>query len=119
MKWLWTNTTQVGFGKNIVEEQLPSFIPKNSKVLCTFGGGSITKNGAKEDVEKALKSLNCTVLWEGGIPANPEYRRLMEIVAVVKKEKPDFLLAIGGGSIIDGTKFISVAAKLGEDGEED
>jgi NADP-dependent alcohol dehydrogenase len=119
MKWVWNNSTKVCFGANVVEEQLKNFIPEKSKVLCTFGGGSINQNGSKADVEKALAALNCTVLWEGGIPANPEYKRLMEIVAVVKKEKPDFLLAIGGGSIIDGTKFISVAAKIGEDGEED
>jgi alcohol dehydrogenase YqhD (iron-dependent ADH family) len=54
------------------------------------------------------------VTWEGGIVANPEYDRLIEIVGVVKATKPDLILAVGGGSVLDGTKFISVAATLAE-----
>ena len=112
MKWLWQNTTQVGFGENAVKEHLGKFVKPNSKVLCTFGGGSIDKNGCRQDVNDALKELNCEVRWEGGIPPNPEYNRLMEIVQVVREFQPDILIAVGGGSIIDGTKFISCAAKL-------
>jgi alcohol dehydrogenase YqhD (iron-dependent ADH family) len=62
--------------------------------------------------ESALDALGCTVTWEGEILPNPEYDRLMEIVSVVKSQQPDLLLAVGGGSVLDGTKFISVAAKL-------
>jgi alcohol dehydrogenase YqhD (iron-dependent ADH family) len=114
MKWLWTNTTQLGFGENAVREHLPKFVAPNSKVLCTFGFGSIDRNGARADVQAALDQLNCTVRWEGRIPANPEYNRLVEIVQVVRTWKPDLLLAVGGGSILDGTKFIACAAGLPE-----
>ena len=58
--------------------------------------------------------MKCEVLWEGGIPPNPEYKRLMEIVNVVREFQPTILLAVGG-SVIDGTKFISFAAKLRPD----
>ena len=111
MKFFWNNTTKIAFGENAVKEHLPNFIKPKSKVLCTFGGGSIDKNGARKDVEEVLKSLNCEVRWEGGIPPNPEYDRLVEIVAVVREFNPDLVLAVGGGSVLDGTKFICLAAK--------
>ena len=112
--WVWKNTTQVVFGENAVKEHMKDFVQKNWKVLCTFGSGSIEKNGAKKDVEDALKELNCEVRWEGGIPANPEYERLVEILKVIREFKPDLLLAIGGGSVIDGTKFLLAASGLPE-----
>lgn len=117
MKWLWLNTTQVGFGVGCVKEHMSRFIKPNSRILCTFGGGSIDKNGARKDTEEALEALHCEVRWEGGIPANPEYERLMEIVKVVREWAPDCILAVGGGSVLDGTKFISCAAKLPEDSD--
>ena len=112
MKWIWQNTTQVGFGINAVKDHLNKFIKPKSKVLCTFGGGSIDKNGSRSDVNEALRDLECEVRWEGGIPANPEYERLMEIVQVVREFHPTILLAVGGGSVIDGTKFICCASTL-------
>ncbi|OHT13044.1 alcohol dehydrogenase, iron-containing family protein [Tritrichomonas foetus] len=112
MKFFWQNTTQVCFGTGAVKDNLSKYVKPRSRVLCTFGGGSIDKNGARNDVQSALDALECEVRWEGGIPANPEYDRLIEIVASVKEFQPDLLLAIGGGSVIDGTKFISCAAKL-------
>ncbi|EAY07710.1 alcohol dehydrogenase, iron-containing family protein [Trichomonas vaginalis G3] len=114
MKWLWNNTTRVGFGQHCVEEHFKDFVKPNSRVLVTFGGGSIDKNGARADVTKALAELHCETIWEGGIPPNPEYDRLIEIVKVAKAFKPDLLLAVGGGSILDGTKFISLAMNLDE-----
>jgi alcohol dehydrogenase YqhD (iron-dependent ADH family) len=83
-----------------------------SKVLCTFGFGSIDRSGARADVQSALDSLHCIVRWEGGIPPNPEYDRLIEIVAVVNEFKPDLLLAVGGGSPRAGTPCIAIAAGL-------
>lgn len=114
MKWTWFNSTQVVFGEYAVRDYLKRWIKPNSRVLCTFGGGSIDQNGARKDVVDALDALNCDHKWEGGIPANPEYDRLVEIVKVARQYKPDFLLAVGGGSIIDGTKFISMAINLPE-----
>lgn len=117
MKWLWSNTTQVGFGDGAVNEHMKTFVPKKSKVICTFGGGSIDKNGARTDVNKALTDLECDYKWIGDIPSNPEYEVCMKIVKEVKEFKPDFLIAVGGGSVIDATKFIAVAALL-DDGIE-
>lgn len=111
-KWFWHNTTQVGFGVNAVSEHLSKFVQPKSRVLCTFGGGSIDKNGARADVVKALNDLECTVRWEGGIPPNPEYDRLVEIIEVAREFKPDLLLSVGGGSVLDGTKFIAGALTL-------
>ena len=113
-KWSWNNTTQVFFGENSVAEHLKDFIKPNSKVLCVFGGGSIDKNGARKDVHGALDALSCEVKWEGGIPPNPEYERCIEILKVVREWHPDVLLAVGGGSVIDGTKFIHSASALPE-----
>lgn len=101
------NPTKILFGEgqiaNIAKE-----IPTNAKVLMLFGGGSIKTNGVYEQVSNALESFH--VVEFGGIPANPEYSILMKALEVIKTEKIDFLLAVGGGSVIDGTKFLSAAA---------
>ena len=113
-KWKWDNPTKIIFGVNSVAEHLKDYVKPNSRVLCTFGGGSIEKNGAKRDVQAALDALHCEVRWEGGIPPNPEYTRLCEIIKVAREYKPDLFLAVGGGSVIDGTKFILAATGLPE-----
>jgi NADP-dependent alcohol dehydrogenase len=84
------------------------------RFLWRCGGGSIDKNGACSYVQTALEALNCTVSWEGGIRANPEDDRLLDMTAVVKAATPELLLAVGGRSVIDGAKFISAAALLPE-----
>jgi alcohol dehydrogenase YqhD (iron-dependent ADH family) len=112
VKFLWQNTTQVYFGEGAVKEHLSKYISPGSKVICTFGGGSIDSNGARSDVQSVLDSLHCTTLWQGGICPNPEYDHLLTIVATVKSERPDLLLAVGGGSVCDATKFIAAAASL-------
>ena len=101
------NPTKILFGKNQIEN-LTTEIPENAKVLLLFGGGSIKKNGVYEQVSKAL--TNFEVIEFGGIPANPEYNVLMEALDIIKAEGITFLLAVGGGSVIDGTKFLSAAA---------
>jgi alcohol dehydrogenase YqhD (iron-dependent ADH family) len=89
-------------------------VKPNSTIICTFGGGSIDKNGCRKDVETVLSQLKCNVQWEGGIQPNPDVSRCKEIIQVVKKVQPDLLLAVGGGSVIDATKFICLGAKLPE-----
>jgi NADP-dependent alcohol dehydrogenase len=103
----YKNQTKILFGKGQIEN-IATEIPENAKVLMLFGGGSIKKNGVYEQVSKALS--NFEVIEFGGIPANPEYEVLMEALDIIKAENVTFLLAVGGGSVIDGTKFLSAAA---------
>lgn len=103
----YRNPTKILFGKGQIEN-LATEIPADAKVLMLYGGGSIKKNGIYEQVKTALS--NFTVLEFGGIPANPEYSVLLEALKITKEEKIDYLLAVGGGSVIDGTKFLSAAA---------
>tara|TARA_R110000737_G_scaffold353274_1_gene403729 strand:+ start:2891 stop:4051 length:1161 start_codon:yes stop_codon:yes gene_type:complete len=103
----YKNPTKIIFGTNQIKT-IANEIPKDSKVLMLYGGGSIKKNGIYEQVTSALKEFD--VIEFGGIQANPEYAVLMDALDVIKKEKIDFMLAVGGGSVIDGTKFLSSAA---------
>lgn len=100
--------TRMFFGEGQIKN-LATEIPLDKKVLVTYGGGSIKKNGVYDQVKDALKKHN----WDEfhGITSNPQYDILMEAVAKIKAEGFDYLLAVGGGSVIDGTKFISAAAK--------
>ncbi|WP_372756640.1 iron-containing alcohol dehydrogenase [Mariniflexile sp.] len=101
------NPTKIIFGKNSIEK-LNTEIPMNAKVLLLYGGGSIKKNGIYNQVKTALANMD--VVEFGGIPANPEYAVLMKALKIIKDEKITYLLAVGGGSVIDGTKFLSSAA---------
>ena len=107
------NPTKILFGKGQIAK-LSEEIPENAKVLLLYGGGSIKNNGVYNQVKAAL--TNFDVLEFGGIPANPEYAVLMDALKVIKSENITFLLAVGGGSVIDGVKFLSAAAVYeGED----
>lgn len=104
--------TKVVFGKGSIAK-LSELISKDKKILMTYGGGSIKKNGVYDQVKEALKGFD--VIEFGGIEPNPTYETCMKAVEIVKKENIDFLLAVGGGSTLDGTKFIAAASKY--DGE--
>lgn len=108
--------TKVLFGKGTIAE-LPRLIDKSQKVLMIYGGGSIKRNGVYEQVKQALEGYQ---LYEfGGIEPNPKYETCMKAVELIKQENIDFLLAVGGGSTLDGTKFIAAAAKYeGDDAYE-
>lgn len=101
------NPTKIIFGKGQIKK-IAKEIPQNAKVLMLYGGGSIKKNGIYEQVKNALTGFE--VIEFGGIPPNPEYEVLMQALEVIKTEQIDFMLAVGGGSVIDGTKFLSSAA---------
>lgn len=101
------NPTKIIFGKDTIE-RLPKEIPADAKVLMLYGGGSIKTNGIYDQVKTALSSYE--VIEFGGIPANPEYDVLLRALKVIKDENITFMLAVGGGSVIDGTKFLSAAA---------
>ena len=99
--------TRILFGKGAVSE-LRAQIPADARVLITYGGGSVKKNGVLDQVYAQLEGLD--VLEFSGIEPNPTYETLMKAVEVVRKENITFLLAVGGGSVLDGTKFIAAAA---------
>jgi len=104
------NPTRNVFGKDQLH-RLPEFLNNcgnPSKILLAYGGGSIKNNGIYDQVIKALAGY--TIIEFPGIGANPEFSILMKAVELVKKEKVDFILAVGGGSVIDGCKFISGAS---------
>ena len=103
------NPVKLVFGKGQMEK-LSGLVPKNAKVLLAYGGGSIFKNGIYDQVKTALTGFD--VVEFGGIEANPHYETLMKAVAIIREQKIDFILAVGGGSVIDGVKFISAAAKF-------
>ncbi len=103
----FVNPTRVIFGKGTIAK-LSKRVPKNAKVMLLYGGGSIKENGVYDQVIDALKKHE--VIEFGGIEANPDYATLMKAIKQVRKKNIDFLLAVGGGSVIDGTKFISLAS---------
>lgn len=107
LNFSFQNPTRIVFGKEQIA-QLAALIPSDSKVLLTYGGGSIKNNGVYEQVVTALEGID----WQefGGIEPNPSFETLMRAADIVRREKIDFLLAVGGGSVIDGTKFIAAAA---------
>jgi NADP-dependent alcohol dehydrogenase len=100
------NPVKILFGKGQIAN-IAVEIPSDAKVLITYGGGSIKKNGVYEQVMQALSGH--TVLEFGGIEPNPRLETLMRAVELARAEGVTFLLAIGGGSVMDGTKFIAAA----------
>ena len=109
------NPTNYIFGKNQIEK-LSKLIPENAKILLCYGGGSIFKNGIYDQVIANLKDHE--VIEFAGIEPNPHFETLMKAVEIVRKEKITFLLAVGGGSVIDGVKFISGASNYEGDAIE-
>jgi NADP-dependent alcohol dehydrogenase len=101
------NPTEIVFGADTVAK-LSRLVPDNARVLILYGGASAEKTGTLAEVRAALGQR--AVQEFGGIEPNPSYETLMRAVEQVRKEKLDFLLAVGGGSVIDGTKFIAAAA---------
>ena len=102
------NPVRVFFGDGQISH-LSEQIPAEARVLLTFGGGSIKRTGIYDVVRKELGARH--VVDFGGIEPNPHYETLIQALPIIKQERIDFILAVGGGSVIDGTKFIAVAAK--------
>jgi NADP-dependent alcohol dehydrogenase len=96
------------FGKDQTQK-IAELIPKNAKILLAYGGGSIFKNNVHAQVIKALEGFE--VIEFGGIEPNPRFETLMKAVEIIREQNINFILAVGGGSVIDGVKFISGAVK--------
>jgi NADP-dependent alcohol dehydrogenase len=106
------NPVRILFGKDQLKK-IHTFIPQGQKILMLYGGGSIKKNGIYDQVMAVLKDYK--VIEFGGIEPNPHYETAMKAVEIIKAEKLDFILAVGGGSVIDAAKFIAAAALYTED----
>jgi NADP-dependent alcohol dehydrogenase len=103
------NPVNYVFGKGQMEK-LTDLVPSNTKILIAYGGGSIFKNGVYDQVKAALP--NHDILEFGGIEPNPRFETLMKAVEIMRAEKIGFIIAVGGGSVIDGVKFISAAVNF-------
>ncbi|MGI2028153.1 iron-containing alcohol dehydrogenase [Endozoicomonas acroporae] len=107
MNFNYQNPTHIVFGQDRLQE-LDQLVPANAKVLVLYGGGSVKKFGT---LEKVLAGLGNREVFEfSGIEPNPTFNTLMKAVEIVRAENIDFLLAVGGGSVMDGTKFVAAAA---------
>ncbi|EAK0826587.1 iron-containing alcohol dehydrogenase [Campylobacter fetus] len=104
--------TKIVFGKDTIQN-LSNLVPINLKILVIFGGGSVRKNGIYEQVKNALNKHNISEFW--GIEPNPKLETCLKAVNLIKRESIDFLLSVGGGSVLDATKFIAAAAKFDGD----
>ncbi|MEC4115789.1 iron-containing alcohol dehydrogenase [Myroides phaeus] len=100
------NPTRLLYGEGQIGE-IKNYIPANAKVLIAYGGGSIFKNGVYDQVKEALQGFD--VVEFGGIEPNPRFETVVKAVDIIKAEGVDFILGVGGGSVIDGVKFISAA----------
>ena len=106
LNFTYYNPTRIVLGRGTIA-QLSQLIPAQAKILMTYGGGSIKQNGVYDQVTHALAGRH--VVEFGGIEPNPRYETLMRAVALGRAENVDFLLPVGGGSVLDGTKFIAAA----------
>jgi NADP-dependent alcohol dehydrogenase len=108
----YQNPTRIVFGEGQIS-QLAALVPQGAKVLLTYGGGSIKHNGVYQQVIKALEGFE--VVEFSGIEPNPSFETLLKAVELVKAENITYLLPVGGGSVVDGTKFIAAAALFAGD----
>ncbi|MCL2290090.1 MAG: iron-containing alcohol dehydrogenase [Bacteroidetes bacterium] len=109
------NPTKLIFGRGMIA-QLATELPKNEKILITYGGGSVKQNGVYEQVCQALKGFDYVEFW--GIEPNPTVETLRKAIALGKQEKITYILAVGGGSVIDGTKLVASAIPYAGDAWE-
>ena len=110
-EFTYHNPTKIFFGENAVENLGPQLALYGKKVLLTYGGGSIQKNGIYEAVVAALKKAGKQVFELSGIMPNPRATKVQEGIDLCKKEDIEFILAVGGGSVIDCSKAIAAGAR--------
>jgi NADP-dependent alcohol dehydrogenase len=112
LNFTYKNQTEILFGKGQVAA-ISQRIPTSARILMLYGGGSIKSNGVYQQVQQALLQHQ---VWEfGGVEPNPSYETLMQAVALGREQQIDFILAVGGGSVIDGAKFIAAALHFSGD----
>lgn len=110
--FIFRNPTKLVFGKGQIA-RLNELIPAEVNLMITYGGGSVTRNGTYDQVKAALKGRKFIEFW--GIEANPHVETLRKAIEVGKSENINYLLAVGGGSVLDGTKLIAAGIASDED----
>lgn len=113
MQFTYANPTQILFGQGQISA-IQSSIQPQDKVLVIYGGGSIKRNGVYDQVSEALNGHQWVEF--SGVEPNPTKETLDKAVAIVKEQGINFILAVGGGSVIDGSKYVAAAAKYDGDG---
>lgn len=114
--FVFENSTKVYLGEGCVKEYLSNILSSyGDTVMLCYGGGSIKKNGIYDEIISVLKKENKTVVEFSGIPSNPTYSKVLEGVKLAKESKADLILAVGGGSVMDCCKAISLGAKYDGD----
>ena len=109
------NPVRIVFGEGQIE-QLSDLVPTDARVLITYGGGSAERTGTLDEVRTALSANGNREVFEfGGIEPNPEFVTLLKAADQVNEHNIDFILAVGGGSVIDGSKFVALVSSLKED----
>ena len=118
--FIFENVTKVYFGKGCVKEYLSGLLkPYGDTVLLAYGGGSIKRNGIYDEVTGILKATGKTVVEFSGIMANPTYAKVQEGAKLAREHQADVILGIGGGSVMDCCKAVSMAARYDGDIWED
>lgn len=113
------NPVRIVFGVGQIKK-LSELVPTDARVLITYGGGSAQRTGTLDEVKNALGANGNREVFEfGGIEANPEFTTLLKAADMVNEHNIDFLLAVGGGSVIDGSKFVALVSSLTEEGSTD
>jgi NADP-dependent alcohol dehydrogenase len=107
MQYSYYNPTAIQFGEGQIKS-IVNFISKEQKILVVYGGGSIKKNGVYTQVSAALEGYTWSEF--SGVESNPSVETLNKAVEIIKNERIDFILAVGGGSVIDGCKYLAAAA---------
>ncbi len=110
--FIFRNPTKLIFGKGMIA-RLSKEIPEGRKIMVTFGGGSVKKNGVYDQVVEALRGRDYIEFW--GIEPNPKVETLRKAIEICRREGVDFLLSVGGGSVLDGTKLIAAAVRYDGD----
>ena len=115
-KFVYEYPTKVYFGEGAAKEHLAEAVSAyGQNVMLAYGGGSVKKNGIYDDVKEILEGAGKKVTDFSGIMSNPTYAKVQEGAELAKKENIDFILAVGGGSVIDCCKIVAAQAKTEED----
>ena len=115
-KFVYQYATKVYFGEGSAKEHLADAVSEyGENVMLAYGGGSVKKNGIYDEVKKILEGAGKKVFDFNGIMSNPTYAKVQEGAQLAKENKIDFILAVGGGSVIDCCKIVAAQAKTDKD----